>query len=435
MNGRTSTRPTYPRRPAPPTRRAPKEAAVDSTRQEARGLAPSLFYLLIEFGRPQAWVPPLGLLKPGMIAAAWGLGAVIAKRARPIPAPMWAMFGFVAVMAWNVPFAINNAWALWGLQDFAILIIGCVLPLVLLPGNLSALRFLLTAYVFLHIPTAIHGLLFKGVGLGGWMADENDVALALNAALGVSFFLFMESTKKLTRWLLVATMVLFVCAIVATISRGGFVGLACLGLFLLVIGPRRGTILSLILLAGLSLFMFAPAAYWKEVASIETSDRRGDTGEQRLYFWGLAWKMYLDHPITGVGTRNYGINSPLYEDEDRVKHGFHTWGRVCHSMYFTLLAEEGTAGLLIFLYLLRWCFAAQRRLRRDFLARPDDPERKSLMLLGTGLAAGMVGFLVSGTFLTVLYYPVFWVLVGLFAALDGVANETRVAAVATGARR
>ena len=130
--------------------------------------------------------------------------------------------------------------------------------------------------------------------------------------------------------------------------------------------------------------------------------------------------MYLDHPITGVGTRNYGINSPLYEDEDRVKHGFHTWG---------------TAGLLIFLYLLRWCFAAQRRLRRDFLARPDDPERKSLMLLGTGLAAGMVGFLVSGTFLTVLYYPVFWVLVGLFAALDGVANETRVAAVATGARR
>jgi O-antigen ligase len=401
---------------------APAKGVAGSVREQARGLAPSLFYLFIEFARPQAWVAPLGSLKPGMIAAAWGLGAVLFKRVRPIPAPMWAMLAFAGVMIWNVPFAINNAWALWGAQDFAILIVGCVLPLVLLPANLAAVRFLLSAYVFLHVPMAVHGLLFKGMGQGGWVADENDLALALNAALGVAVYLFMASDSKAKRWLLAGSMVAFVSAIVVTMSRGGFVGLACLALFLLMTGPRRGTMLTVLLLAVAALYLFAPASYWKEVASIEDSDRKGDTGEQRLYFWKLAWRMYLDHPLTGVGTRNYGINAPFYEDEERVRRGFHTWGRVCHSMHFTLIAEEGTIGILILFYLLWGCFRCQRRLRHEYLDRVDDPERREMMFLGTGLAAGLFGFLVCSTFLTSLYYPVFWVLVALFAVLDSVAH-------------
>jgi len=342
---------------------------------------------------------------------------------------MWYMFGFIALMTWHVPFAMNNAWALWGLEDYAILVLGCVLPIAVLPSSLSQVRYLMTAYVFLHVPMAIHGAMHGGMGMSGWMEDENDLALVLNVGLGVALFLFMETTNKTKRLLLAATMALMVATTVLTMSRGGFVGLAALALYLVIVSPRRLTVILMIALAAGGLFVFAPSRYWNEVRSIRSADQEGDTGEQRVYFWKMGWHMYLDHPITGVGTRNYGIQAPYYEDPLRAETtGLHTWGRVAHSLYVTLISEQGTIGAVLFLLTVGFGVRARRRIKKEAKAHPDDPDLKSALLLASGLSAGMFALLVTGAFITVIYYPLIWVLAGFYGSLDAVARPREAAA-------
>jgi O-antigen ligase len=255
------------------------------------------------------------------------------------------------------------------------------------------------------------------------MEDENDLALALNVAVGMAVYLMIEARTFAARLLLAATAVLLLAANVATNSRGGFVGLVVLGLFLLIAGPHRKVVAACAVAAVLVLLLVAPPTYWNEVRSISTAAEKGDTGETRLYFWGIGWKMFLAHPIVGVGTNNFGIRAPEFQDPYRVAWRSHTWGRVAHSMYFTLLPELGLVGTVLFAAILVWCFRVWRRLRRLGRASPDDPLLRTGALAASGLSAGLIGTLITGTFLSVLYYPVLWILVALLAALDASVDE------------
>jgi len=256
------------------------------------------------------------------------------------------------------------------------------------------------------------------------MGDENDLAFALNAAIGVGVYLLNEARGPGRKLLLGGSLGVMVAGVVATRSRGGFVGLATVGLWMLLAGPKRGRVLLAILLAAVCLAAFAPPTYWAEVSSIKTAGDKGDTGEQRQYLWGLGWRMFLDHPIVGVGTKNFGIRAPEYESQERSNiEGEHMWGREAHSMYFTLIPEQGLVGITLFTALITWCFGALGRIRRHAREHPDDASSVSALLLASGLMAGLVGSLVTGTFVSVLYYPVIWVLVGMLAALDAVRKE------------
>ena len=406
-------------RVAGPTGPAPPPAPT-----RPRGIGPCVAYLVIEFARPMAWVPVLGLIKPGMLVAFWGLGSVVFGRNRPpVPKPVKYMLGFLALMIWHVPWAMNNRWALWGLEDFAILLFGGVIPLAMIASDLASVRKLLTAYVALHVPMAAYGLLHQGFGQGGWLLDNNDLALALNAGLGVAVFLFLESASMVRRLWLSGAMALVVACVVATTSRGGFVGLASLAMFVLVVSPwKRKLLVSACLAAGVvGVVVLAPPAFWNRIKTIETAKNEGDTGFQRLYLWGMACRMFVDHPVFGVGTNNYGIQAPFYEDTKYAdESGTHMWGRVPHSIYLTLISEQGLVGTVLFALIVYWTFSTASKIRRRIRSDPHDRRAAAAEFYATGLLAGVVGVLVSGAFLTVLYYPVFWVLVALMAALDRV---------------
>lgn len=401
-------------------------AAPARTVSAGSGLGPCLAYLIVEFARPMAWLPVVGLIKPGMLAGVWGLAAVISRRSRPIPRPIWYMIGFLAVMLWNIPWAENNRWALWGFQDFLILVVGGVLPLAVLPVDLAAVKRLVSIYFFCHVPTAIYSLSHGGRGLDGWMGDENDLALVLNVAIGVGLYLFFETSSGMKKLVLSLSLGLMLAGVVVSQSRGGFVGLAVLAAFMLVFGPHRRKIALGIVLAAVGLLLLAPPSYWKEIQSIRTAANPGDTGESRQYFWKIGWRMFLEHPITGVGTDNFGIQAPHYMDPHRKGWRVNPWGRVAHSLYFTLLPEQGLVGVALFAMMLGWCFKTQRKLRAAWKRNENDETARTATLLACGITAGIIGVLATGTFLSVLYYPVIWVLVGLLAALAGTREAAEV---------
>ena len=103
---------------------------------------------------------------------------------------------------------------------------------------------------------------------------------------------------------------------------------------------------SLIFLAILS---FAPPEYWKEMNTIAQEGTKSGTGLERIKLWKAGWKMFLDHPIIGVGPNNYGVWLPYYYP-GRI--GYRMWGRAAHSVYVTILSEMGIVGVLLFLAML-----------------------------------------------------------------------------------
>ena len=132
---------------------------------------------------------------------------------------------------------------------------------------------------------------------------------------------------------------------------------------------------------------------------------RGRTSEATI-----GWLMFLDHPILGVGTKNY----PVFYQEYSRKLGIdpRLENRSPHSLYVEIAAEQGLVGIFIFSFLIFSVFRGLFRSRKIF------EELGELRMLNMAMAVtiSMTGYLVSSTFIHSSYPRPFWVLVGMALA-------------------
>lgn len=170
--------------------------------------------------------------------------------------------------------------------------------------------------------------------------------------------------------------------------------------------------------------LMAPASYWKEVRSIEEEGTRKGTGAERIYTWGIGWHMFLDNPIMGVGQGNFPWVFKKYEREvtgsDEPYHGRSVAGRAAHSIYFTLLPELGLIGTMLFLGMaytsikdLKYILKATLDMNK---INPKGPAIRQYYL-ALALEGSLIAYLVSGVFISILYYPNFWIYLGFVVSL------------------
>jgi O-antigen ligase len=381
-----------------------------------------LGYVLVEFGRPHNWVPILGYLRPGVIVLGGGILAMLVKRPAIPTLGKWVL-AFLGLMLVLAPFAFNNRMAVVTTRDFALMTVGAILPIMCFVDTFERFRKLLRFWVWIHVPLALYSITHRGFGIGSFLADENDFAIAMNMAIPYAFALLAVERGLGRRICLFGALGILILATAATMSRGGFIGLAAVLFMLSLRLPRKLLSMTLVIVMIVGLVALAPAKYWTEVSTISTSTDENDTGYKRLYLWKIAWRMFLDNPILGVGPANYQYNNFFYEDEKETSRGYHIWGRVSHSVYFTLLPEYGIVGtVLFFIIVIKGIRARRRALRtcRSQLAREDlSPESRERIRFYQQMLAGMDGviftFLVTGAFIAVLYYPHLWVLTAFTA--------------------
>ncbi len=130
--------------------------------------------------------------------------------------------------------------------------------------------------------------------------------------------------------------------------------------------------------------------------------------------------MFADNPVLGVGQGNFPWRIMEYEDREGYHGRFHG-SRPAHSIYFTLLPELGIIGTVIFFLLVKKNFATIRRVRRyarDEFKHVNTEQAQYYDNIGLGLMGAFVGYFFSGIFLSVLYYPHFWVFLALPLALE-----------------
>jgi O-antigen ligase len=182
--------------------------------------------------------------------------------------------------------------------------------------------------------------------------------------------------------------------------------------------------LAVSVVAGAAVMSALPTGYVEDMSSI--SDEGDGTRRERIYSWGIGWRMFLDNPVLGVGPGNYAWSVAHYEmqmtPEERKGHKS-VAGRVSHSLYFTLIPELGTVGVLLYGGMIYSTVSRLRRIYRRPATRAGPQNRRNdvTALMAKAALVSLVAYLSAGAFITVLYYPHFWFYLGFALAVINVA--------------
>jgi O-antigen ligase len=234
--------------------------------------------------------------------------------------------------------------------------------------------------------------------------NQNDFAFVLATSLPLMFFLL--TGPRMLRPLVLAGIALVSAAILLSLSRGAFVGLA-VGFLLFVITDRRRVSVTLAAgaLAGIGVLLvihsnpqkFHQALLLKrQVAQQNVSTRFGA--------WGAASRLASNHPFLGVGPGNFQFH---YNQLTGQPVGTFTL-TVAHNALLDIAAE---VGLLAMCLLAAYLVLAFVRLTTSLERGYGDPGFVRALRISLTIAV------VSAMFLSEQYFLPFWMIGGLAAAI------------------
>ncbi|MHB8481156.1 MAG: O-antigen ligase family protein [Nitrospiria bacterium] len=321
---------------------------------------------------------------------------------------------FILLLAIYIPFATNNYFAYQ--QARTILeYMPFFLSAILYINSFERLRRFFYFWMLLTIYIAINGILHRGVGGSSFLSDENDFSLLMNMMFPFGFFLFLYEKDIKKKLIYLTAVILPVISVVASFSRGGFVGLISVFTTIWIFSKQKIRTLVIIALAAIAIYAFSDQQYWTR---IETSTKTNEgTAKERIDSWKAAWEMFKDYPL-GVGGSNFPVHFQEYQGE-KFRKGM--WGRAAHSLWFTLLSELGIFGVIIYSLLLFYNLKDLFWLKQFNIHVDDDLRYASY--LSMAFFASLVGYFSSGTFLSVLYYPHYFYMTAMIIAARKISEE------------
>ncbi|YCO05190.1 O-antigen ligase family protein [Vibrio sp. VNB-15] len=226
--------------------------------------------------------------------------------------------------------------------------------------------------------------------LGSVLGDPNDLSLVLMFPLAFTMSQLLEKRAGIMMRLfaLITCLVLFF-AILETQSRGGLLGaLSVFAYFAFKYIKSKALVISLGLIGALLLYAVAGISGRSSGGAAEEGIDASAMG--RIYAWEAALKMAVENPLTGIGLDNFYYNYFFYSSHwDGLNHAV-------HSTWFGVLAETGFIGLFVFIAfivsLIRTSLATIK------LLTPDSDY--TLSVGANAVLGGLIGTIVSGTFLT-----------------------------------
>ncbi|OUR92741.1 hypothetical protein A9Q81_15580 [Gammaproteobacteria bacterium 42_54_T18] len=250
-----------------------------------------------------------------------------------------------------------------------------------------------------------------GRQIGSVLGDPNDLALVLMfpASFAISLIITkgIPANSKILGLISVTTLF---SAIIATQSRGGLLGiLTVFGIY----GYRKTK--SKVLFVSIAA-IFAILLYFIAGISGRSSGGAGEDGIDasamgRLYAWEAAIGMAVHNPITGVGLDNFYSNYYYYSPHwDGLNHAV-------HSTWFGVLAETGFLGLTVFIFTIILLLKTSYRclINIELHITTVDP---ALVAASQAIFAGLIGTVVSGTFLTQGFTWPIYILSALVVAIS-----------------
>ncbi len=323
-------------------------------------------------------------------------------------------------------FVVNDGWHFWTWTDLIFHFFGFMLVVVFGFSSGLRLRKIISFLTFSGFLLAVWALTHVGVGPGGYLGDENDNCLVLVSLIPISFVYLISGASRLKIIFGYVTAFLLVLAVVATQSRGGFIGFAMVVFFQFWYSPRKVRWILGAFFLGVCSLPFIPEKYYKEIKSIGVESQAGTgTIQERLDTWSYIYKMWKDprNMFTGVGLENSKWRLHEYEDLERGVTLKSLAGRASHSMYFQLLGDMGLWGVFMIGGIIFSSIQSLRKIIREIkqIKNIDSVIVYKEFIFIQGFARAILcswlGVLGAAVGISVLYYPTIWFLAALSASL------------------
>ncbi len=394
--------------------------------------------VLVHYHHAPSIAKPLVALLLGLVIARWVL---YGEEPRGWALPVSLVIAYTVVILLSLFFAANFSTAVGAASDFIKDGIIAVLVVMLLQHTEDFYRaiwallfvgiFLGTLSVYQYL-TGDFGNNFWGfaqapilniVGqtnqprLAGPIGDPNFYAQIMVTLVPLALNRVFAERRTLWRllalWALAATSL----TVIFTFSRGNFLAMmVALGAMTLYYRPSVPQI-AVVGFVLVMLLPFVPPEYTARLSTLtDFLPGQGDVRNEvsfrgRTSEWIVARMMFLDHPLLGVGLRNYpehylDYSSRLGLDPRREN-------REPHSFYLEIAAETGIAGILVFLAIFYNLYRSIRMAQQRY-TQADAREHADL---AASFGFALIGYLTAATFIHAAFPRYFWLLTGLGLSL------------------
>lgn len=288
--------------------------------------------------------------------------------------------------------------------------LGIVAPFILFDSARQVRVFMYTM--------AILGLILSSQALGGLggsdrLAMPGRLTIQLGGAAGttiaVALGLALPSQPFRRRLLLYPVVALAFVALLGSGARGPMIGAVCCTLFALLYFRKLWIDAAIFVVAGVVGLaqVGIPSASFEYLATLVSDDPNAAMGT-RTGLMALAWRLFREHPLLGVGMGGYAFYS---RDPENT---------FPHNIFLEIGAELGFFALIAFILLVLWVlWEAFKQLRdRDFPYAQESAGVFSLLIFG------FIQMVKSGD---VNDNRSIWLLMGLPFLLRALANKEEAA--------
>jgi len=372
----------------------------------------SAFYF-VYCARPEDWFGGFAILPLAKIS---GLAAVLSflfasrkgrRKLRDLPVESHLLLAMIVILlissvlspVWKagaLTFTLDFAkvWIIWALTFLLVTDLSKFRRIVFIQAGSVPLVSLLSI-VKGHSRVRLDGV------LGGIYSNSNDLACAIALSIPLCLVFFLTTKSNFRKLLWASGMLVMSAALFMTASRGGLITLVFTGAICMWHFGVRGKRFYLIVISGIVgvvLLLVAGqtmqdrfASMWSQRSDLRTREqyRAHDSFEQRQFLIDQALEAVKEHPILGLGPRNFETYSTV-------------WLEV-HMAYLQIGAEGGIPSLILFLLFF---FCGFKNLRKLMKRKDLNPEMK---LFTGALQSLLVGFSIGALFAPEAYqfFPYF----------------------------
>ncbi len=270
-----------------------------------------------------------------------------------------------------------------------------------------------TAYI-------VSGAGHKVLGSGA-LGDNNGVAAAMLMATPLCYYMINYSEVRLTRIAFTILMFCNIITVMATFSRGGFLGLIVLALFLFANARQKMPIIISILVVGGVMLAVAPDAWFGRIDSInDTSSNMSFMG--RVVAWKISLLGAMDRPFYGMGFHALMVPEVWYKYQPLVN----TIGVIdtpemppyplaAHSIFFEVLGDTGFIGFGAFCAILGTALLYCRAIIKRCKGRAELIWAVDLARL---LQVTVIVYAAAGSAIPYAYFEGYWIVVAIISRLN-----------------
>lgn len=375
-------------------------------------------YFFLEYVRPQSIYPALSFLPWTQLAV---LGAFIGcfndKSVKWVSSSInvWLILFFIAILL-SSAFAYWPSFAFERLENFYTWLI--IYFLIINIVNTEKRFFIFLCIFFLatfklslslSITWAKRGFAFTDWGLSGppgFFQNSGELAIQMLVfwPLAWAFALYVRPhVSKAKYFILLLMPVTAMMVVLGASSRGAQLALLVQLLLLNASSIFKPKVLIACVVVLSLLWMVLPQEQ-KDRFQVAGDDR---TSIQRLLYWENGVDMMNKHPGLGVGYFNY---IPYYERAYHEDMLYET-AELPHNIFIQVGADLGYPALIMYLIMIFYALFKTRSTRKLLHQRT---ERNFFAFIFSYLNLSVIGFVVAGQFVSVVYYPFLWIHLALF---------------------